>query len=174
MRILVGSAIAEHSIILRYRRSLLADVAGGACYLRNLMEEQTAQYRVVVRNSRQSRIDNTKGQIRAPTKGPVGLNWPDELIVPESENDAFKLAEELERHHRDVLMAQQRAELQRTICNIELQRISWQDTTNTATKGDRPAINPEVQECIEALTKVSHFYLSWYLFNGSFSFQSRR
>jgi len=160
MRIVVGSAIAEHSIILRYRRSLLSDVTGGACYLRNLMEEQSAQYRVVVRNSRQSRINNMKGQIRAPTKGPVALTWPDELVVPESENDTFNLTEELEKYHHDVLMAQQRAELQRTICNIELQRIAWQDTTNTATKGDRPAINPEVQECIVALAKVSSFNLS--------------
>lgn len=155
LRIVICSAIEEHCIILNYRQVLLSDADGGACFLCNLMEERTERYHIIVcMPPRQAKLGETRVQMRSATRASVPLQWADALTLPESNIASFNLTEELETHHHDVLQVRQCAELQRIVTTIELQQIAWQDTTNTATKGDRPPINPKVHKCITSLCDV--------------------
>ena len=160
MRILAGSSISEHCAIFSYRRSLLADQNGGGCFIRNSLESLTASYRIKVRvAARQTKLTAQKpfdeNKSSDDTKAAVPMMWPDELKVPECKLTEFDVAAELQKHTHYVLRFRQQAELQRVVSMIELQRIAWQDTTNTASKGERPAIDLDVHRSIEILVKVN-------------------
>lgn len=156
-RILTGAAILEHCYIVNYRCNLLRDTEGGLCFLRNKTEELSEAYRVAVKTGpRQTTLweKKTGGKV-ASTSHAIAFEWADKLVAPASTVIEFDLEEEDAKHLREVTQAHQRKELQQAITTLEGMRIFWKDTTGSATKGERPAINPQVHAVLEKLVKVS-------------------
>lgn len=156
-RILAGAAILEHCYIVNYRRNLLRDTEGGLCFLRNKTEELSKAYRVAVKTGpRQTTLweKKTGGNVSSTSQA-IAFEWADKLVAPASTTIEFDLEEEGAKHLREVTQARQRKDLQQAITTLEGMRIFWKDTTGSATKGERPAINPQVHAVLEQLVKVS-------------------
>ena len=159
-RILTGSAIVEHCVIMDYCCKLINDTDGGLCFLRNKIEAVTERYRVVIKKGpRQTTLFSKQPATTATSiplsSTPIPLEWADQLIAPPSTIEDFDLDDEVANHGREVTQARQRNELQRAITMLEgIPIIFWQDTTGSATKADRPSINPQVQSGFEQLVKV--------------------
>ena len=158
-RILAGSAIVKHCVIMDYRRKLINDTNGGLCFLRNKIEAITERYRVVIKKGPRQTTLFSKQPASAATSipsssTPIPLEWADQLIAPPSAIEDFDLDDEVANHGREVTQARQCNELQRAITMLEGIPIFWQDTTGSATKVDRPSINPQIQSVFEQLVKV--------------------
>ncbi|KAI6035842.1 hypothetical protein EDC04DRAFT_2897623 [Pisolithus marmoratus] len=155
LRILACASVAEHCIIMHYRKSFLSDPASSASALRRLVDESTSKFRVCinVRPQQQTTLTNDL----TVTKRNINLMWPDDIAAaPSAGNCAkpFVLSEEMSCFKFESLLATQSQQLQRVMNVVESQRISWKDTTNTAVLRDRPPIADDVHTCLVALIKA--------------------
>lgn len=151
LRLIVCNVIAEHTVIQGYRPRLLADVNGGACFIRNLIDSNTKSYRIKLKQTglQQTTLD----QIHSPQER-LSLSWPDGIKVTQATVKRFSLDEELSSYNANVTKVQQQQQLQRIIQVVESQRIAWQDTTNTVNSHDKPPIVANVQSALESLIQV--------------------
>ena len=112
-RILAGSAIVEHCVIMDYRHKLIGDTNGGLCFLRNKIEAVTEPYRVVIKKGpRQTTLFSKKPAAAAtsiPSSSiPIPLEWADQLVAPPSTIEDFDLDDEVANHGREVTQSRQR------------------------------------------------------------------
>ncbi|KAI6040032.1 hypothetical protein EDC04DRAFT_2894543 [Pisolithus marmoratus] len=153
--ILACTSVAEHCIIMHYRKSFLSDPASSASALCRLMDESMSKFRVHINVCPQQQT--TLANNLTVTKHNINLMWPDDIAAaPSTGNCAkpFVLSEEMSRFKFESLLATQSQQLQRVMNVVESQRISWKDTTNTTVLWDRPPIADDVHTCLVTLIKV--------------------
>ncbi|KAI6013307.1 hypothetical protein PISMIDRAFT_11860, partial [Pisolithus microcarpus 441] len=145
LRILACASVVEHVVIAHYRPLLLADSKSGACFLRNLVEDFTHEYRVRINvpTIQQSTLDNNL-QLNKAGIGKVSLVWPDNIDAPPPETSSFDLSREIARFNEDSLRSSQQTQIQKIVYHVESSRIAWQDTTNTAVLRDKPSLAPNI------------------------------
>ncbi|KAI6155877.1 hypothetical protein BKA82DRAFT_4011287 [Pisolithus tinctorius] len=153
LRILACLSIYEACAISEYRPQLLSDPEGGAAFLRNKIEADTAPYRLttIQKERRQTTLSNIK---QRPAKVAVSHPWADGIPAVPNAVEGFDLHTELARHTLSVMKKDQQAQLQRIIQYVQTQTIAWVDTTNTMTARDKPDLHPDVQSSLEDLVAV--------------------
>ena len=174
MPTLAAMILAEASAVLSYCHALiLYQPDGGAAYLRHAFETFAAPFLVGVPSTSdaplQRALSFAKGKgVQKPMPQdyrkppPCTITWSDGLYNPDYTPRHFSLADEMSEYTRETKLVDQQRALQKAIDHIASIPSAWEDSTGALKLRDKPALHPDVVNCLVKLVEVRLLHSSVY------------